>query len=177
MNFALKLNNNSYYPLSREFIDIITEEDNLDTLEGIDNFTSKHTKEELIESLKRSNIKFSEDLENTEFIIYYYDNEKNRELKVYTSDDIDYLEFNLIEFIYHLVDKNVINQIYNYFNSKNYIPKELKQFTIVLKECSIIQIINDLNSLNYYSIRLLKDYVFNEVLKKLEEKKLKLKNE
>lgn len=176
MNFAIKLNNNSYYPLCKEFLDIMAEEDNLNSLESIDNFTLKHTKLDLIESLKRSNIYFPEDISNIDFVIYYFDNKKNRELKVYTADDADYINLNVIEFIYEYANnKNILNQINNYFEKKNYIKEDLKSFTYILKNGSLIQIFDSLQRLSYLSKRLLKDYIYNDILLKNSVKKLELK--
>lgn len=176
MNFAIKLNNNSYYPLCKEFLDIMTEEDNLNSLEAIDKFTLKHTKMELIESLKRSNIYFPEDISNIDFVIYYFENKKNRELKVYTADYVDYVELNLIDFIYEYSNnKNILNQINNYFEKKNYIKDDLKRFTSILKNGSLIQIFSFLDKLDYLSRRLLKDYIYNEIIPKNKTKRLELK--
>lgn len=176
MNFAIKLNHNSYYPLCREFLDIMNENDSFNSLEEIDNFTLNHTKLDIMESLKRSNICFPTDIMSNELVIFYVDNKKYRELKVYTADDLEYINLDLVNFINENInDKSIINQICNYFENKNHNPEELKEFANILKNGSLIQIYNSLSNLTYYSKRLLKGYIYNKIICKTRTKKLELK--
>ena len=47
MNLSIVVNNRDYF-LSKEYLDIATKEDNLNTLYGIDMFTSRFTKEDIL---------------------------------------------------------------------------------------------------------------------------------
>ena len=174
MNLALKFNNNYYYPLEKEFLDII-EVDNIDSLEGIDNFLKKYTKDEIIESIKRSNVVADEELlNNCEIVIIYVENKKIRELKTYTKDDKDYINFDSMDFLFkNFGRKNVINKLNNYFTSKTYLPEDLNLFAENLKSASIGQMINGYILLSYRSRRILKDYIYNEIVLNEEEKVLK----
>ena len=174
MNLALKFNNNYYYPLEKEFLDII-EVDNIDSLEGIDNFLKKYTKDEIIESIKRSNVVADEELlNNCEIVIIYVENKKIRELKTYTKDDKYYINFDSMDFLFkNFGRKNVINKLNNYFTSKTYLPEDLNLFAENLKSASIGQMINGYILLSYRSRRILKDYIYNEIVLNEEEKVLK----
>ena len=178
MNLALKFNNNNYYPIIKEYLDIITNEDDLNTLEGIDLFTSRFTKEEIIDSIKRSNIIANDEiLNNCELVITYTENKKVREFKVYTNDDIDYLNFESMEYLLRNVsNKNALNRLNNYFTSKSYMSEDLIEFASILNNVSIGQLINGYLKLSYKSRRILKDYIFNEMLIKEEGKVLKRNN-
>ena len=176
MNFAIKLNHNSYYPLCREFLDIMNDNDSFNSLEAIDNFTLNHSKLDIMESLKRSNIYFSTDIMNNELVIFYVDNKKYRELKVYTADDLEYINLDLANFINeNITDKGIINQICNYIENKNHNPEELKEFANIIKNGNLIQAYNSLSNLTYYSKRLLKGYIYNKIICKTRAKRLKLK--
>ena len=178
MNFALKINNNTYYPLCKEYLDITDEYDRLDSLEKIDIFTAKHTDGEIKSSIKRSNILNEEQIDNSELVIIYYDKKRIRELQVYTADNIDYLEFDTLDFILQKSsNKNILNQIDNHFSSKNYIPQDLQQFASILNRYTLIYITVSYDNLCYISRRLLKDYIFNEVLRRIDVNKLERKND
>ena len=178
MNLALKFNNNDYYPLYSEYLDIATDGNDFFSLEGIDNFTAKFTKDEIIDSVRRSNIIANEELlNNCELVIIYTENEKTREFKVYTNDDIDYLNFESMEYLLRNVsNKNTLNRLNNHFINKTYLPKDIIEFAEILNNISIGQLINGYLKLSYKSRRILKDYIFNEMLVKGEEKVLKRNN-
>ena len=178
MNLSLKINNNNYYYLKEEYLDIISIDDKLNTLENIDNFTQKYSKEDIILSIKRSNIVADETLfENSQLVITYFEKEKIRELRVYTKEDIDYISFDPIDFLFRIIEKkNITNQINNYFISKRHTPEDLKIFVNILKQGSVGQVINYYINLQYKSKRILKDYIFNEILPKMDEKTLKRNN-
>ena len=178
MILALKFNNNDYYPIVSEYLDILDKDDNITTLEGIDLFTSKYTKEEIIDSIRRSNIiANSEVLNNCELVITYCENKKIREYKVYTKDDIDYLKFDTIDFLFrNISNKNILNRLNNYFSNKSYLPEDLSSFANILNEISIGQLINCYMNLGYRSKRILKNYIFTEILPKTESKVLKRDN-
>ena len=97
-------------------------------------------------------------------------------MKVYTADDLEYINLDLVNFINENInDKSIINQICNYFENKNHNPEELKEFDNILKNGSLIQIYNSLSNLTYYSKRLLKGYIYNKIICKNRTKKLELK--
>ena len=173
MNLSLKVNNNNYYHLKKEYLDIAKGYD-LESLSGIDDFLYSFSREDIMNSIKRSNIIADEHVfEVSELVITYFEKEKIRELSVHTLDDIDYITFDVIEFIIkNISKKNIINQINNYFVSKNYIPKSLIDFVNSLKSDGINTIINKYIILDYGCKRVLKDYIFNEILPKLDEKTL-----
>ena len=174
MNLSIVVNNRDYY-LSKEYLDIATEEDNLNTLYGIDMFTSRFTKQDIIESVKRSNIIADiEALGESKLVIKYNENNKIREYNAYTYDDIDYWTFEVGDFFFKNADKkNILNQINNYFSNKTYLPEDLVMFSQLLKVGSIIQILHEYSNLSYRSVRIIKDYIYNEILPKLDEKTLK----
>ena len=138
-------------------------------------FTCRFTKEAIIESIRRSNMIADADaLYDSNLVIQFEENGKVREYKVYTYDDIDYWTFEVSDFLFRNSDKkNILNQINNYFSNKSYLPKDLIEFSKILNDGSIIQILHEYSNLNYRSIRILKDYVYNEILPKLKEKTLK----
>ena len=174
MNLSIVVNNRDYF-LSKEYLDIATKEDNLTTLYGIDMFTSRFTREDIIESVKRSNIVADvEALYNSTLVIKYTEKNKMREYKAYTYDDIDYWTFEVGDFLFKNSDKkNILNQMNNYFNNKDYLPKDLIEFSKILNVGSVIQILHEYSNLEYRSIRILKDYIYNEILPKLNAKTLK----
>ena len=78
MNLSIVVNNRDYF-LSKEYLDIATKEDNLTTLYGIDMFTSRFTREDIIESVKRSNIVADvEALYNSTLVIKYTETQLHR---------------------------------------------------------------------------------------------------
>ena len=178
MVLTLKFNNNDYYPIVREYLDIVTDADDLSSLEGIDNFTAKFTKEEILDSIRRSNIIANpEMLEYAELVITYSENKKIREFKVYANDDIDYLNFDTIAYILKNVsNRNALNKINNHFINKTYLPNDIIEFATILNNVSIGQLINSYIKLSYRSRRILKDYIFEEMYVKENEKVLKRDN-
>ena len=170
MNLALRINNNNYYPILKEYLDIAKNEDNFTTLDGIDRFLARFTTEEILDSIVRSNILDQDTVYNSTLVIIYRDNEKIRELETHTLSDTTYIDFEELAFILNMLDnKNVMNQINNYFISKNYMPEDLKNFANILKNDSIVQTIHAYDQMSYGSKRLVKDYVYNEIyFKKLE---------
>lgn len=176
MNLNLKFDKYGYYPLQASFLDICDKQ-TLSTLEEIDEFTSKFTEEEIIESARRSNIVFPAS-ENIKLIITYLDNSKIREYKVYTKNDIEFLEFDVLEFLKgNISNKNVINQLKNFFECKKYIPGDLMEFIVNISTNSIVQIFYGYSKLEYKSKRLLKEYVFYEIVLKSNDNQLLRKRE
>ena len=178
MMLALKFNKNNHYPLYKEYLDITTNIDDLSSLEGIDNFTAKFSKDEIINSVRRSNIIANEEmLEIAKLVIIYKDKEEDkniREFKVYTNEDIDYLNFETIEYLFrNISNKNILNRLNNHFTNKNYLDEDLINFASILNNISVGQLINSYMKLSYKSIRILKDYIYEEMLIKEEEKVLK----
>lgn len=187
MKFAMKLNNNDYFPIHKSYIDLAIENDDFNTLKGIDEFTSIYTKEELFESFVRSNVLKEEtfdilrnniykDNPNVGFVIIYNENGRIRELKAISKEDGIY-EFDVLEYLLNIIDnKNLINQICNFILTKNYISEDLKTFVILLSnhEDDIIRVYY--SNLDYIDQRILKVYVFNKILNKEKTLKLSLYN-
>ena len=174
MNLNLKFDKYGYYPLHASLLDICDKQ-SLSNLEDSDEFTSKYTLEEILESAKRSNMVFPAS-ENIKLIITYLENSKIREYKAYTKDDNEFLEFDVLEFFKdNISNKNIINQLKNSFECKNYLPEDLIDFVMTINNASIIQILHNYTCLSYYSRRTLKEYIFEKIVPKLENKGLQRK--
>lgn len=167
MKLAIKINNNYYFPLSSEFIDIISESD-LDSLEHIDEFTNNITLEELYDSVVRSNIIDKNSLINSEFVIIVQEGKKTRELMIHTKDDTEFQNFNCFEYLLENIhDKNIINQINNFFKSKKYLSEDIHTFVDYIKYDIDENLLETLYlNLDYSDRRLLKGYLYKIYMKK-----------
>lgn len=177
MKFAIKLNNNHYFPIDKSYIDLAIMNDDFETLNGIDEFTSIYTKEELFESFKRSNVLPEETFDmiekniynedsNIDFVIIYKELEKFRELKVFTKDN-GIFEFDVLEYLVNNIDnKNMTNQLCNFFTTKNHVSEYLKNFVYLLNTQETDSVEIYFNELNYFDKRLLKTYIVNKVINK-----------
>jgi len=136
---TIKRDNNDYLPLEWHRTNAF-EGENLFTLEGIDKFTGKQTRPELLsEALKANMVDSDEKYES--FAIIYYEKGKTRELKdgtVFEEDDI-LSEENFIQYIIdNLDDKLLMNQLYNACFSKTTEPK-LEEFKFIIKNIDLFK--------------------------------------
>lgn len=166
--------------------------ENLYTLEGIDKFTSKMTRRELIEELLALNIITpTEEFEN--FSIIFQGKKSPRELKegtVFKEDNAVLSEDELIDFLFDIQDnKQLLNEVYNICNTKNE-EARVQEFKFVLKQIDLFKIkgangvraaLSTFKKISYENKRkiILKivDTIFPRIAKKYEEaSKLELKN-
>lgn len=131
---TIKRDNNDYLPLEWHLTSLY-EGENIYTLEGIDKFTSKMRRPELIaEVLEQNMVDGKEKFES--FAIIYYEKGKTRELKdgtIFQEDENILSEENFILFIIdNLENKSILNQIYNACVFKETEPK-LEEFKFILK--------------------------------------------
>ena len=174
MKFALKIKNNDYYPIPAGYLDIMINDYNFANLDNIDKFTANFSEFEIKESIKRANFIDLDKIDISTLVIIYIDNQNIRELPVYTKDNSDYLEFNPIEFLIQIIqNKNLTNQICNYFNDKNYIPEDLQDFSKDIKDGIVDYTKYD--ELSPMSKRLLKTYLYDQIVPKIGEQQLKKK--
>lgn len=138
---VIKRDNNNY--LSVEWnLTKYYERENLYSLSGIDNFTRKVTRSNLLNELLKENL-----IEPTEkyigFVIIYKSNGKTRELKegtIFKDDNYILSEDDLIYFILeNISNKSLINEIFNLCNIKD-TDKNLEEFKFILKHIDLFQI-------------------------------------
>lgn len=130
---VIKRNNNDYITLEWHLTNLYNNE-NLNTLEGIDTFTSKVTRIELINELLKENMSDLND-RFTSFEIIYYEKGKNRVLKegAIFKEDTYYSEDEFINLVLTNVNnKRILNNIYNICNIKDNNTK-LEEFKYILK--------------------------------------------
>lgn len=131
---VIKRNNNDYLPLEWHLTSYYNGE-NLSTIEGIDSFTSKITKAELLAEVLKLNM-IDDDEKFLDFAIIYYEKGKNREEKegtIFLEDQIDLNTENFINYIAKAVeDKIFLNQLYNACYSKKE-EQALTEFKFILK--------------------------------------------
>lgn len=135
---VIKRQNNDFVSVEWQYSKLYQGE-NLYTLEGIDSFTRRIEKKELIKSLIEENL--ADPNERFEkFAIIYKSKNKTRELKegiIFKEDNAIYSEDDLIKFIIKNKDnKDVINKIYNLLNPKEDEDK-IKEFKFIIKNLDI----------------------------------------
>lgn len=166
-----------FFPIESSFLDIC-DKPSISTLKEIDDFTKQFTKEEIFESLIRSNIKFPKMDENTRLMIIYHEGKTIRRNNAYTKDDSYFLEFDELEFLKDNIDnKDIINQLKNSFACKNHISEELLDFIMSIESVTSEEIEKKYKVLDYKSKRSLKEYIFENVVPRLEKNKLQRKRE
>ena len=108
---AIETKPNNYFPIN--LLDLNIASKNIDKLEELDAFTSKYSKEELINLIKEANL--LEITDNMEVIVIY--NEKNviRKSPVLTKENV-YNMWSYLKVNYE--DKNFVNKIYNFLKNK-----------------------------------------------------------
>lgn len=138
---VLKRKNNDYLPIEWNLLKFYNGE-NLYTLEGIDEFTSKITRKELIEELLNNNLVNPTD-PSFGFAIIFKSKNKTRELKegsIFREDNAVLSEEELINFLVTIQDnKQLINEVYNICHFKEESEK-VKEFKFVLKNIGIFKL-------------------------------------
>lgn len=135
---VVKRGKNDYVPIDWHILKSYNNE-NLNTLEGIDEFTTKHDKLSLINEIVNNNILTLNDLFQ-EFAIIYPEKGKNRQLKegVIFQDKKEYLNINnVISIIINNVnDKQFINNLSNLCKDENI---KVQEFKYILKNIEIFR--------------------------------------
>ncbi len=136
----MKKGNKNYQPFDLQLLNKYDGEE-LTTLEGIDNFTTKYKNEnELKEDLLAANFINVYDLEK-DLLIVYYENENWREEKfgLLFQDDKNIIEVDtIINFLKENINNpQVLNIIYNKFNNNKYKSMYLAILLDVLKNVKI----------------------------------------
>lgn len=169
MQLVIMSEGDGFFPIEASFLDIC-DKPSISTLKEIDDFTKQFTKEEIFESLKRSNIQFPEMNENTRLMIIQHEGKMIRKYNAYTKENNDFFKFNLFDFfIENLNNKNILNQLKNSLETKKYIPKDLFEFICNLNSASTTKIINDFTKLQYEATRYLTEFILERIAPKLEQ--------
>ncbi len=138
---AIKRNNNDYLPLEWHLLDIYSGE-NLLTLEGIDSFTKKITRLDLINAILRANIVDKEE-QYQGFAIIYHEKGKYRELKdgPIFKEDTNILSINAIigYIITNIDNKQNLSEIYNICNL-NIEDKKLEEIKYIIRNIDYFKI-------------------------------------
>ena len=134
---VIKRNNNDYLPLEWHLTPFYANED-LTTLEGIDAFTSRLTKFDLLTEVMSMNIIDGQE-RFKDFAIIYNEKGKIRELKEGTIFKGENSVLNDNEFIQYIADniedKQLLNHLYNASYSKKQ-EQSTKEFEFILKNIS-----------------------------------------
>lgn len=136
---TIKRDNNDYLPLEWHLTEPY-EGENLLSLEGIDSFTSKLSRVELLSEVLKANMIGPTEKYHS-FAIIYFEKGKNRELKegtIFKEDNIP-TENEIILFILeNIQNKAVLNDLYNACNIKIQ-EQKLEEFKFILKNISLFQ--------------------------------------
>ena len=128
------------------------------SLENIDDFTMKYTKEEIIASIKRANIADDTYLNG---VLVIQDNQKHNPLPVIDKDF--YGDFNVYSYLKEKIDdKNKISNIINKFSAIIKDERISKDFKEYLKSGNIEIALNILFDLPYLNIRKFIIYLVEE---------------
>lgn len=184
---AIRRNNNDYLPLEFNLTQGYNGED-LRTLSGIDEYTTKCENYELINSIIDANIVDSTE-KFEEFVIIFHEKNKYRELKegpIFKKDanilDMEYIAKSIVSL---LENKDFINHLYNLkdrFHDQNtleliYILKNTNLMYSI--KCEPIKIIKSLYSnMPYEDRRIIGFIVYSKIksIQKGHEKKMAYKN-
>jgi hypothetical protein len=186
---VLKRKNNDYLPIEWNLLKFYNGE-NLYTLEGIDAFTSKITRKELIEEILNCNLVNPTD-PFAGFAIIFKNKNKTRELKegsIFREDNAVLSEEELINFLVTIQDnKQLINEVYNICHFKDESEK-VKEFKFVLRNIGIFKLkgengvkgaLSIFKSISYENKRTIilriVDTIFPRIMKN-KSNKLELKN-
>ena len=186
---VLKRKNNDYLPIEWNLLKFYNSE-NLYTLEGIDAFTSKITRKELIEEILNCNLVNPTD-QFAGFAIIVKNKNKTRELKegsIFREDNAVLSEEELINFLVTIQDnKQLINEVYNICHFKDESEK-VKEFKFVLRNIGIFKLkgengvkgaLSIFKSISYENKRTIilriVDTIFPRIMKN-KSNKLELKN-
>jgi len=183
---VVKNGKNSYLPLDWTSTKYYNNE-NLYTLPGIDSFTSKITRYDLLKEIMDQNLIDGDDI-FLSFEILFYEKGKNRIIKegpIFEEDEVLNEEL-LIEYIINnMSNKELINNILMQTNSIKEEDSTLEEFRNILKNISYYEnkeslLRADLQIFKYISYeykRIISIKVSNKILKKEQNKELKYINE
>lgn len=138
---VIKRGNHDYLPLEWNLTSFYNGE-NLYTLEGIDSFTRKMTRVDLVNDVLNKNMVQPEERYRG-FAIIFYENGKNREVKegtmfledIHIFDDEEFINF-ILE---HINDKKFLSLIYNMCDIKSDDSK-LGEFKFALKNIDLFKL-------------------------------------
>ena len=187
---VIKRKNNDYLPVEWNLTKFYQGE-NLYTLEGIDKFTSKITRKELVTELLNQNIINPED-EFMGFSIIFKSKNRTRELKegsIFHEDNAVISEDQLIDFLVGIQDnKALLNEVLNLCHFKEE-DEKVKEFKIIVKQIDLFKLKGDnevkaafstFKSISYDKKRTIilriVDTIFPRLTKQMEANKLELKN-
>lgn len=189
---VIKRKNNDFLPVEWNLTKFYHGE-NLYTLEGIDAFTAKTTRRELLEEILNQNL-ISPDEQFEHFAIIYKSKKSARELKegvIFSEDNAVLSEDELIEFLITIQDnKQLLNEVFNICHFKDD-DEQVKEFKFVLKQLGLFKAkgpngikaaLSIFKKISYEKKRTIilriVDTIFPRITKMQEESnKLKLKNE
>ncbi len=138
---VVRKNNNSFQSVEWNLTKFYQGE-NLHTLDGIDKFTGKTSRLELLEELLELNILSPTDTFQGYSIIFQTPNGRTRELKegvIFNEDTAVLSEDELIDFIIENQDnKEILNEIYNVCNFKDKDEKVL-EFKFIVKNLDLFK--------------------------------------
>ena len=176
---AIKRGNKDYLPIDTKLTATYNNEP-LNTIQGIDSYTSKLTESELIENILEANI-VPPDEKFIKFVIIFKEKGNVRELKegpCFIEDSI-FLDSKVIYtfFIKHYQDKIVMNKKYNYLNNKK-MSKELEELCYIINNINffltkgekvVIVAFQKVFELNYDELRRLGMYLVKNIIPSLVE--------
>lgn len=184
---AIRRHNNDYLPLefnlTKEY-----EGENLNTLEGIDSFTTKCEDFELIDSIIDDNI-VDPNERFEDFVIIYYEKSKCRELKegpIFKKDEnILNIEYVTRAIVSLLDDKSFMNHIYNL--KDKFSSESTLELIYLLKNTNVLYSLSSdsariiaslINSMPYEDRRIIGYIVYNKInsISKAQEMKKSYKN-
>lgn len=138
---VIKRKNNNFLPIEWNLTKFYQDE-NMYTLDGIDAFTAKMTRKELIDEILSKNLA-SPDEEFQSFSIIYKTKKGARELKegvIFSEDTAVLSEDQLIDFLITVQDnKQLINEIFNICHFKDN-DEQVKEFKFVLKQLDLFKL-------------------------------------
>ena len=187
---VIKRKNNDYLPVEWNLTKFYQGE-NLYTLEGIDKFTSKITRKELVTELLNQNI-INPDDEFMGFSIIFKSKNRTRELKegsIFHEDNAVISEGQLIDFLVGIQDnKALLNEVFNLCHFKED-DEKVKEFKFVIKQIDLFKLkgengvkaaFSTFKSISYDKKRTIilriVDTIFPRLTKQIEANKLELKN-
>jgi len=149
---AIETKPKNYFPIN--LLDLkISNKFNTFSLEELDKFTLKFNKQEIIDSIKESNL--LEITNDMPLVVIYYEKNMVRKINALTKD----INFDMWKNINdNYKDKNYLNKIYNFLNNK-ISSEELSE----IKECQDIkEFFNKLSYLPYLIQRKLYLYLYEQ---------------
>ena len=187
---VIKRKNNDFLPVEWNLTKFYKGE-NLYTLDGIDAFTSKVTRQDLIKELLDQNLVIPTE-EFTSFAIIYKSKNRTRELKegtVFQEDNAVISEDTLIEFLMSIQDnKQLLNEVFNQCHFKEE-DKKVQEFKYVLKQLDLFKLrgnngvqaaLSTFKSISYDKKRTIilrvVDNIFPKLMSNKDTTKLELKN-